>query len=110
MYEEALLPPSLWLTVDTHLVHEANGCNYPLESSKISNDEHPKDEVYNWMRKWGYWVENLITLSLGEEGNHDIVTSKSQKQKRGWGERTEGALLLFIMSSSFAYVSSRSSA
>lgn len=47
MYEEALLPPQFWLTVDTHLVHEANGCNYPLDSSEISNDEHPKDEMYD---------------------------------------------------------------
>lgn len=97
MYEEALLLPSLWLTVVTHLLHEANGCNYPLDSSEISNDEYPKDEVYNWMQKWAYCVENFITLSLGEEGNHDIMTSKSQKQKKGGGGRTEGALLLFIM-------------
>lgn len=85
MYEEALLPPSLWLTVDTHLMHKANGCNYPLDSSGISSDEHPQDEACNWMQKWGYCVENCITLSLGEEGNHDIETSKSQKQKRGGG-------------------------
>lgn len=93
MYEEALLPPSLWLTVDAQCTKQMVAII--SDSSKISDDEHPKDKAYNQMQNWGYWLENLITLSLGEEGNHDIVTSKSQKKKKGGGGRGSSSALYY---------------
>lgn len=85
-----------WLSI--LIVHETNGCNYPLDSSEISNDEHPDDEAYNWIQKCGCCVENFNHFVPGERGKSrlcDFQIAKTKKKKGVGGENRGSSSALY---------------